>query len=192
MVVRQRLDDDLGSTDGAKLLGLFVGYVVEREDPKGLGRVRACIPGVVEPKTTWAMPLGGGGGGSKDRGDFAVPRQGAEVAVFFNQGDIDAPYYMAAQWGAGEVPEEAQKSPPDNRVLATETFRVEMDETANGRRLRLTNRKTGDHLEFDAEANTVTLQATTTLTLRATGAVRIEGTQVFVAGRVVRPIGEPI
>jgi len=191
-MVRQRLDDDLGSTDGARLVGLFVGHVVDRDDPQSLGRVRVCIPGVVEPKTAWAWPLGGGGGGSKDRGEFAVPRTGAEVAVFFNRGDIDAPYYLAAQWGAGEVPEEAQKSPPDNRVLATETFRIEMDETTGGRRLRLTNRKTGDLLEFDAETNTVTLQGTTAVTIRATGAVRIEGTQVVIAGRPVRPVGDPI
>jgi hypothetical protein len=90
------------------------------------------------------------------------------------------------------VPEEAQKNPPDNRVLATQTFRVELDETSGGRKLRLTNKKTGDHLVFDAEENTVTLQATTALTLRAVGAISIEGTQITIGGRVVRPIAAPI
>ena len=47
--------------------------------------------------------------------------------LFFNQGDVDAPYYLSAHWGKpdgeSEVPEEAQKDPPDNRVLATPTSR---------------------------------------------------------------------
>ncbi len=94
--------------------------------------------------------------------------------------------------GESEVPEEAQKDPPDNRVLATPTFRVELDESKDARRLKLTNRKTGDHLVFDAEENSVTLEATSALTLRAVGAISIEGLQVTIAGRVVRPIADPI
>ena len=50
----------------------------------------------------------------------------------------------------------------------------------------------GDHLLFDAEENTVTLEATTALTLRSAGAVSIEGLQVTIGGRVVRPVGEGI
>ena len=188
-------DDDI-ERGGTKLLGLHVGHVVDRDDPKGLGRVRVCIPGVLEPESTWAWPLGTAGGGSKNRGLFAVPERGAEVGVLFNQGDIDAPYYLAGHWGRpggdSEVPAEAQASPPDNRVLSTETFCVELDERIGRRRLQLTNRKTGDHIVFDAEANTVTLEGTTAVTIRATGAVRIEATQVFIAGRPVRPVGDPI
>lgn len=136
------------------------------------------------------------GGGSKDRGFFAVPEEGAEVAVFFNQGDVDEPYYLCTHWGKpdgqSEVPEEAQKDPPDNRVFATETFRIELDETKKGRKLKLTNRKTGDFLLFDAEENTITLQGTTAVTIKAVGAVSIEAAQVTIAGRAVRPVADPI
>ena len=188
-------DDDIQARD-TRLLGMYVGYVTHRRDPDRLGRVRVCIPGVVEPHSAWAWPLGTAGGGFKDRGIFAVPEEGAEVAVFFNQGNVDAPYYLAAHWGKpngeSEVPEEAQLDPPDNRVLATPTFRVELDESKDTRRLKLTNRKTGDHLVFDAEENSVTLAATSALTLRAVGAVSIEGVQITIGGRVVRPIADPI
>ena len=91
-----------------------------------------------------------------------------------------------------EVPEEAQKTPPDNRVFSTQTFRIELDESKDSRKLKLTNKKTGDHLIFDAEENTVTLEGTTALTIRAVGAVSIEAAQVTIAGRVVRPIADPI
>ena len=188
-------DDDLHTHD-TRLLGLHVGFVTKRDDPEQLGRVKVCVPGVLEPESAWAWPLGTGGGGSRDRGLLAIPEVGAEVGVFFNQGDMQAPYYLAGHWGkpggASEVPEEARRSPPDNRVLATETFRVELDESDGARKLKLTNRKTGDHLVFDAEENTVTLEATTSLTLRATGAIALEGTHITIRGRVVRPIADPI
>lgn len=188
-------DDDLQRHD-SRLYGMYVGYVKRRDDPERLGRVRVCIPGLLEPESAWAWPLGTVGGGSKDRGFFAVPEEGAEVAIFFNQGDVDAPYYLCAQWGKtngeNEVPAEAQLESPDNRVFATETFRIELNESKGSRKLRLTNKKTGDHLVFDAEENTVTLEATTALTLRALGAISLEATQVTIAGRVVRPIADPI
>ena len=188
-------DDDIETHD-SRLFGMYVGYVTQRDDPEQLGRVRVCIPGVLEPESAWAWPLGTSGGGSKNRGLFAVPEQDAEVAVFFNQGNVDAPYYLSAHWGKpggeSEVPEEAQKTPPDNRVLATETFRVELDESDKSRKLKLTNKKTGDHLVFDAEENTVTLEATTALNLRAVGGISIDALQITIAGRPVRPIADPI
>jgi len=190
-----QFDDDVRTHD-TRLPGMYVGYVTHRRDPEQLGRVRVCIPGVLEPFSAWAWPLGTVGGGSKDRGFFTVPEEGAEVAVFFNQGDVDAPYYLSAHWGKpggeSEVPEEAQKDPPDNRVIATPTFRVELDESADNRKLKLTNRKTGDHLLFDAEENTITLQGTTAITIRAVGAISLEAAQVTIAGRAVRPVADPI
>ncbi len=190
-----QFDDDLARHD-SRLVGMYLGYVVDRKDPEQLGRVRVCIPGIVEPHSAWAWPLGTVGGGSKNRGFFAVPEENAEVAVFFNQGDVDAPYYLSAHWGKpdgeSEVPEEARKESPDNRVLATETFRVELDETKGARKLKLTNRKTDDYIEFDAESNTITLQGTTSVTIRAVGAIVLEATHVTIAGRVVRPVAEPI
>ena len=188
-------DDDIHAHD-TRLLGMYVGYVTKRDDEEQLGRVRVCIPGLLEPESAWAWPLGTVGGGSKDTGFFAVPEVGAEVAVFFNHGDVDAPFFIPAHWGRpngeSEVPEEARKTPPDNRVLATPTFRVELDESKEARRLKLTNRKTGDSLVFDAEDNTVTLQATTALTLKAVGAISIEAPLITIAGRVVRPTGDAI
>jgi uncharacterized protein involved in type VI secretion and phage assembly len=190
-----QFDDDIGSQD-SKLHGMYIGYVTHRNDPEGLGRVRVCIPGVVEPHSSWAWPLGTSGGGFKDRGFFAVPEEGAEVAVFFNQGNVDAPHYLSAHWGKpegeSELPEEAQKDPPDNRVIATPTFRIEMDESDKAKKLKLTNRKTGDFLLFDAEENTVTLQGTTAITIKAVGAISLEAAQVTIAGRIVRPVADPI
>ncbi|MDJ0766809.1 MAG: phage baseplate assembly protein V [Myxococcota bacterium] len=190
------LFDDDGGIQDTKLLGMYVGYVTDRDDPEELGRVRVCIPGLLEPNSTWAWPLGTCGGGSKDRGFFAVPEVGAEVAVFFNQGDIQAPFYLSAHYGKpdgiSEVPAEAKKSPPDNRVIATETFRIEMDETVGARKLKLTVLKTGDYLELNAEDHSITLQGTTAITIKAVGAISIDAPYISIAGRVIRPTREAI
>lgn len=188
-------DDDISRQD-TRLLGMYIGYVTDRLDPEELGRVRVCIPGVLEPFSAWAWPLGTSGGGSKDCGIFAVPEVGAEVAMFFHQGDVDAPHYISAHWGKpnseSEVPEEGRVTSPDNRVIATPTFRIELDESEEGKKLKLTNRKTGDHLLFDAEENTITLAGTTAIVIKAIGAITLEATTVTIAGRVVRPIPDPI
>lgn len=188
-------DDDIERHD-SKLFGMYVGYVTNRNDEEQLGRVRVCIPGVLEPESAWAWPLGTTGGGSKDNGFFAVPEEGAEVAVFFNQGNVDAPYYLSAHWGKpggdSEVPEEARKSPPDNRVYSTKSFSIELDESDGERKMKLTNKKTGDHLTFDAEANSITLEGTTSITIRAVGAISLEAPHITIGGRVVRPAPDAI
>ena len=103
---------------------------------------------------------------------------------------------MSAHWGKpdgeSEVPEEAQVDPPDNRVIATPTFRIELDESDKAKKLKLTNRKTGDFLLFDAEENSVTLQGTTAITIKAVGAISLEATQITIGGRAVRPVPDPI
>ncbi len=188
-------DDD---TDRAQkgMFGMYLGYVADRDDPDQLGRIRVCIPGLMEPAGPWAWPLGTMGGGSKNQGMFAVPGLGAEVAVWFCQGAIDCPWYLCAHWGKpdgqSEVPEEAQKTPPDNRVLATETFRVELDESKGARKLKLTNKKTGDHFVLDAETNAIVLEGTTSITIRAVGAITLEAAQINIGGRVVRPTADAI
>jgi len=188
-------DDDLSRHD-TRLFGMYVGHVTDRKDPDKLGRVRVCVPGLLEPHSAWAWPLGTVGGGSKNRGFFAVPEEGAEVALFFNQGDVDRPYFISAHWGKpngeSEVPEEAQKDSPDNRVLATETFRLELDESEGARRLKITNKKTDDYLLFDAEANSITLQGTRAIAIKATGSISLDAMHITIGGRVLRPIEDPI
>jgi uncharacterized protein involved in type VI secretion and phage assembly len=191
--VDSRFDDDLGQPHH---LGLHIGYVVDRDDPEQLGRVRVCVPGLIEPHGPWAWPLGTSGGGSKNRGFFAVPENGAEVGVFFKQGDLDAPYYLAGHWGRpggeSEVPEEARRTPPDNRVFATATFRVEVDETENQRMLRLRNTRTGDSVTLNDADNTISIEATTAVIIKAIGAVSLEAAHITIGGRVVRPVRDPL
>jgi uncharacterized protein involved in type VI secretion and phage assembly len=181
-------DDDI-ERDDTRLLGMYLGHVTSRDDPERLGRVRVCVPGVLEPESEWAWPLGTVGGGSKNRGAFFVPAVGAEVAVFFAHGDIDSPFYLSGHYGKpdgeSEVPEEAQVEPPDVQVIATPTFRIVLDERPGQRALRLINKKTGDQLTLDAETNSLALEGTTAVTISATGLVSIEGMNILIKGPTV-------
>jgi hypothetical protein len=175
------------SPPDGRLLGLLVGYVTDCADPEGLGRVRVCIPGLIEPESAWAWPLGTSGGGSAGRGIFAVPEVNAQVAVFFERGDVERPYYLCGHWGRGEAP----ANNPSTFVIATPTFRVEISEQPE-RSLKIINILTGDHILFNASDNTITINATTAIMLRAVGAISLEARQITIGGRVIRPISAPI
>jgi uncharacterized protein involved in type VI secretion and phage assembly len=187
-------------TDDPRYTALYIGQVVDREDPEGLGRVRVRIPGLVEPASAWAFPLGTLGGGSDRRGFFAVPEKDAEVGVLFHQGDIDHPYYLAGHWGRPggqvEVPEPvrglAKEEAPKVRAFETGRFLLTFDDRGGKESLVIKDKKSGDQVEFDSVAMGITIKATSALLLRADGLVSIEAPSVQINGRVVLPGSRPI
>lgn len=120
--------------DGFRLPFMYAGQVVDREDPKLLGRVRVKIPGLVD-QSGWAFPAGAPGAGSKQRGLFAVPEKDADVYVMFLMGDPDRPIYFAGHWGTGEAPTrigtKTKSTAPKVRVLETEKFEFIIDDDSN-------------------------------------------------------------
>ncbi len=144
---------------------LYIGLVTDREDPENLGRVRIKIEGLVDP-TTWAFPLGVPFGGTAQRGFFAPPVVGAAVGVLFNQGDIEAPYYMPGFWGlpggVSEVPTNAEIDGDDSGVYPMETkeWLIEIDDKNSV--LRATHKSTGDKIELDSVARKATTKVDTT------------------------------
>jgi uncharacterized protein involved in type VI secretion and phage assembly len=180
--------------------GLYIGQVVDRADPEQLGRVRVRIPGLIEPASAWAFPLGTVGGGSDGRGFFAVPEVGAEVGVLFHQGDVDHPYYLCGHWGkpggASEVPSPARAlssaDAPKVRAFETRRFVLVFDDRDGQEALRIADKTSGDQIEFDGAAMGITIKATSALLLQADGLINIEGTTVVINGRLVLPTGGAI
>ena len=186
--------------DEVRYPGLYIGEVVDRNDPEGLGRVRVRIPGLVEPASAWAFPLGTVGGGSDRRGFFAVPEKGAEVGVLFHQGDVDHPYYLCGHWGKphgqAEVPEPARGLPkeeaPQIRAFETGRFLFVFDDREGKEALVVKDKTSGDQIEFDGAGMGITIKATSALLLKADGLVSIEGASVQINGRLVLPGPKPI
>ena len=54
-------------TPDPKFHGFYDGVVVDNRDPLRVGRVRVRIPGLVEPFSSWALPMANPGGGSDSR-----------------------------------------------------------------------------------------------------------------------------
>lgn len=193
------MNDDFDVPD-QRLLGLHVGHVVDRADPLQLGRVRVRIPGLIRDASAWAFPLGTLGGGSDRRGFFAVPEDGAEVGVLFQEGDVERPYYLAGHWGmpggATEIPSAARglarAETPQLRVLETRRFLLVFDDRAGHETLRIEDKLSHDQIEFDGTALGMTVKATSALILKADGLINIEGTTVVINGRLVLPGGGPI
>ena len=187
-------------TDDPRYTALYIGEVVDRDDPEGLGRVRVRIPGLVDPASPWAFPLGTVGGGSDRRGFFCVPEKGAEVGVLFHQGDVDHPFYLCGHWGKpngqAEVPEPARDLPkeevPQVRAFETGRFLLVFDDRAGKEAFLIKDKKSGDQIEFDGAAMGITIKATSALLLKADGMVNIEGAAVQINGRLVLPGPKPI
>ncbi len=112
--------------EGHRYDGLYEGYVVDRDDPDGDGRVRVCVPGIIDERSAWARPRGGG---SKFWGFVAVPPKDADVLVQFINGDIDRPTYEPFDFGTkGGVREMfPEHEHPDVIVAGFGPFRIVID-----------------------------------------------------------------
>lgn len=130
--------------DDVRLPYIYDGVVVDDDDPDGHGRVRVRIEGVLDEGSDWAWPVGNSGGGKARRGFFNVPEVGSTVAVYFAQGDPQAPRYLPGFWGpeaegagddggtGSELPTRARDVPTAQRksirVLETERWAVVLDD----------------------------------------------------------------
>ena len=193
---------------------IMEGSVVNNEDPRGLGRVRVAVPGLIEdPGSAWAYPAGMGGGAAK-RGHFDVPAKGAGVYVFFLGGDVDKPRYFTGHFGApdgeSEAPtpaiealaEDGPSGPPQVKVWESEKFAVTLDDRPDKSRFYVyaTNRDQSQDLiggnalmlELDNEQGTLALSAPAGVVIRSLGIVDIDGLIVNIKGRKVLDIDKPI
>jgi hypothetical protein len=189
--------------------GLQRGVVTSITDPKGLHRVQAIIPGIVEPNTDWLYPLTMGGG-SPQRGGHVVPAVGSDVAIWFHQGDPQgAGAYAAAHWGLptagteipGDVNDVGTQNPelvqsiefPDATVAnggSGGTLRITVDERPGSRSLQIldldVNKQVQSVILLDRENRAIMLQAVSQIILKCTGAIVLQGLEVQINGRRVQ------
>ena len=187
-------------THDPRYTALYVGHIVDQADPERLGRVRVQIPGLIEPASAWAFPLGTVGGGSAGRGFFAVPELGAEVGVLFHQGDPDHPYYLSGHWGrpegGSEVPGPARglsaSETPQVRVFETGRFLLVFDDRPGQEALVIKDKISQDHVELDGRGMGITIKGSSAVLLVSDGLISIDSPTVQINGRLVLPSGKPI
>lgn len=193
--------------------GIYEGVVVDNADPRGMGRVRFRVPGLIEDKgSDWAFPAATGGGGSSQRGHWHVPEIGAEIYAFFLGGDPDKPRYMTGHWslskGESEVPtdvkdavaEDGAAVAPQVKTWETERFALTFDERGDKQRVYLYAKAQGQDLiagtalmfEFDEVQGTFALSAPSGIVIRSLGMIDIDALVLNLKGRKVLDVGGPI
>lgn len=179
-----------------KFTALYMGVVVTNKDPNRAGAVRVRIPGVIDTASAWALPLGWPGAGGKQRGGFAPPPEGAEVGVFFHQGDPDHPYYFSGNPGRGEQPPEALEGTEAEAtklfVHETDNWRMIFDDRPSKEMMQIVFKPTGEVIEIDGKRLGIHIKATASVSIECDGAVDIRGSSVTIQGRHVVRNGKPI
>lgn len=207
----------MASSDDApdpRYYGVHEGYVVTNRDPKGLGRVRVCVPGLMpEEGSTWAWPMNAGIG--KGRGRWDPPDPQAEVYVWFLNGDPEKVRYQPGHHFRDHTPSAVaaakdEATTPDGKIDATlqvkvihetEEWQIVVDERPGNRRLYINAKSLGEDLdtgsalmvELDREQGVLALVGTGGIALRSTGLIDIVGTTIQIGGRkVTQGIDKPI
>lgn len=136
--------------------GKFRGFVVDNADPQMLGRVTVRVPSVLgEAVSGWALPCAPFGG-LDGQGLFAVPEVGAQLWIEFEEGNPNNPIWVGTFWRSGDMPPmEAQKSPPETRILQTPSgHRLQFDDQSGDEKITLAHQN-GSELVMDADGNIV-------------------------------------
>lgn len=183
--------------------GIVIGVVCDLNDEDNLGRVRVKYPHLGGEVSHWARlstPMAGGG-----RGAFFRPEEHDEVLVCFEHGDPKRPYILGSLWSEVDKPpkDDGNKTQNNWRFIQSRSGhilrlddtkgqeKIELIDKDNKRRIVIDSANKKIQIQCDAsagnieitapqsdvkiEAATITVKATTTLTLEAGGEVKISG-----------------
>jgi hypothetical protein len=183
--------------DGERIFGVCEATVVNRNDPKGDGRITVRIEGLMA-ESPWARPQGAG---AKNWGGIRVPPQGAIVLVEFIRGNPQHPTYrpgwLVRPGGVSTAVKEFES--PDVAYEAIGPFRLVIDNregqrSATWAMVREVNGVEQNIIEltYDYEHNSARLAATTGLKIEAKGLIDIDASTVQIKKRVINPSNRPI
>lgn len=110
-----------GSGADERMKKPFVATVIDNNDPKGWGRIRARVQemfeGISDEHLPWCRPtFQHPGGGSAEHGVFFVPENGTKVLVEFQEGNVLNPRYLGYMIDETTILPEAKVNYPKRRV----------------------------------------------------------------------------
>lgn len=188
--------------DQLELHGVYSGVVVRRDDPELLGRVKAAVPGILDPTDAdaapWAWPRGGG---ARRWGANDVPPLGADVLVQFVNGNPEWPVYEPFCHGKPNGESEAfpEHEHPDVHVWGRGPFRLVIDtragqQTATFKVVKQIGaaEETVAAITFDYVGNAIQIAADSAVGVTAQAIVDVDAPVVQLLGRKVTPNGKAV
>ena len=180
-----------------KFLSMYRGTVADKKDPMKLGRVRIHIPGITpEEGGAWAFPINNVGAGAKQRGFFDQPSVGSDVVVWFEQGDIDHPYYGGGNFGTGEVPDEIAEGEVDEqdqfKVYETARWRLKFDDREGKQEAHLEDKLNGNVVELDGVNHAVRIKGAAVVFIESPAQITLQAPAIQLGNRTLTQNGKPI
>ena len=179
--------DNETERDGSPQFAIALAEVTNTLDATGTGRVQVQLPWLPDTQPWARVAVPGAGSG---RGTYVLPHEGDEVLIAFNRNDISDCYVVGSLWNQADPPPLRGPLDPITKVaIRSETGHdIELDDlrqaititTSTGHTIELSPdairiSTSGDTASIVlGQAGDVTVEATTTLTLRAQQ-VKIEG-----------------
>lgn len=168
---------------GGHAKGVAIGIVRDNKDSSGMGRVKVSFPWHSQPQQSYwarvATPMAG-----KNRGIYFIPEVNDEVLIAFERGDVRFPYVVGSLWnGPDPAPQNNGDGKNDVRVIHSRSHHkitindgsqpLVQVELADGKRLTLDQNgielddKQGNKVTIQSSAGSITVQAATSLSLKA-------------------------
>lgn len=190
--------DEQGSVRSEpRLFGVYVGRVIDIQDPEGLGRVRVAIPSLSELghiSETWARLATLFAG--NDRGSWFVPDVKDEILVAFEAGDPRYPFVVGSLWNDSDrPPASVDPARPNERKVIRSRDGLQISlvdhqgqahvviETPDGQKIVLRDGP-GSIEVADSNGNTVKLESSG-VTIEAAAKVTIRAAQVQVSAGMI-------
>jgi len=151
----------------ARHYGKYRSIVVDNQDPKNLGRLKARVPEVLaNVETGWALPsLPYAGDGS---GVYTVPEPDTGVWIEFEAGDVSRPIWTGCWWGEDQLPENnaGKAAIPAMKVIRSEQgLMVTLDD--DGQTIHVSDENGRNMLEIQVQPGKITIKGATKAVVEA-------------------------
>jgi phage protein D/phage baseplate assembly protein gpV len=179
-LLRKKVTEEPSPTLPERITGVVVGTVVANHEfgsvpPEvPLGRVQVCLPGLSEDFVTGWAPCARPMAGS-DVGFWALPEEGEQVLVAFEQGDLSKPYVLGSLWSVEQrPPEDNLDGRNSRRVIRTKAGHTMTFDDTGGLGALTIEDGAGSSITLDSRDRSMTISAANDLTIKAAGQISLQ------------------
>jgi hypothetical protein len=176
----ERLVAELSEQVRQRYYGKYRGLVQENQDPRGMGRIRALVPEILDDQVTpWALPCAPFAGAGA--GHYTVPAVDSGVWIEFEAGDPSRPIWSGGWWAEGQTPQDNEGSPaaPSLKILRSEQgLMVTLDD--DNQTIKVSDESGGNLVQIQVQQGELLIQGT--------GKVVVQAPQIELVRRASHPL----